>query len=857
MNDICDNNIPQDFDWEEYVKINKDLNFNNEIDAIKHYINHGAHEQRIYKIDYELIPADFDWIEYIEINRDLNFDNEIDAIKHYINHGIHEKRIYKIDYELIPPDFVWGEYVEINKDLNFNNETDTIKHYLEYGIGENRSYKQDEKVQLPTNFIWYNYLDLNPDLVINNKKDAINHYLNYGIIENRAYFKCVQEILYDTKYYIKNTNFVYPNVSVIIPNYNNSKYLLKRLESIYNQTIKPYEVIIIDDCSTDNSVSIINKYIADKIIPTKLIVNKKNTGSGYYNWIKGFEMATSDLIWIAESDDYCDNTFIETLIKEFIDKSVTISYCKTNFVNETGNTIWQLNQYLDDRWNANFKTTLSQLIKDKFSYLNIIPNVSSCIFKKPSNRILIEMNVHLKQNIKLVLDWIFYLLIAKNSSISYSNDVTNYYLVREKSVSKTIQKSHTYFKEHYYMMSFIIKNFNVDLNCVEMLYLNLKNHCNETKISANVLNSNYNKVSLNKLIQNNKQTILIFSYGFLLGGGEIFPIHLANSFYALGKNVIFMVVDSSEINKQIYKLLNRNIKIVNNISNIDKIINDFNITHVNTHHQCCDSIILNYCDNNPNKIKHFITDHGMYNMKSPDTQHLLNLIKKNNSTIVYINDNNLENFKDINVPKHKISISIDNYNNYTKINRKDYNIKDDDFVITLASRCIKEKGWEEMIDIMNLLNLEHKNVKLLLIGDYNNSFGTYLKNNCENKNIYFLGYKKNIKRFYEISDVGILPTYFECESNPIVMIECLYAKKPFIVTNIGETKNMLYGNNDYAGSLIELDNGKINKQDYVLELNKYIKDKNYYNSKINEIKHAVKKFYIRNIANNYIDIFNK
>jgi hypothetical protein len=95
MNEIYDNNIPQDFDWEEYVKINKDLKFDNETDAIKHYINHGMHEQRMYKINFNLIPSDFIWSEYIEINKDLHYiDNERESLKHYLEYGINENRLY-------------------------------------------------------------------------------------------------------------------------------------------------------------------------------------------------------------------------------------------------------------------------------------------------------------------------------------------------------------------------------------------------------------------------------------------------------------------------------------------------------------------------------------------------------------------------------------------------------------------------------------------------------------------------------------------------------------------------------------------------------------------------------------------
>ena len=51
-----------------------------------------------------------------------------------------------------------------------------------------------------------------------------------------------------------------PTVSVIIPNYNHAPYLKERIDSVLNQTYQDFEVIILDDCSPDNSVEVIEQY---------------------------------------------------------------------------------------------------------------------------------------------------------------------------------------------------------------------------------------------------------------------------------------------------------------------------------------------------------------------------------------------------------------------------------------------------------------------------------------------------------------------------------------------------------------------------------------------------------------------
>ena len=79
-------------------------------------------------------------------------------------------------------------------------------------------------------------------------------------------------------------------VSVIIPNYNYERYIQERILSVLNQTYPVYEIIILDDCSTDSSVLMIENFIANH--PEKnirLVKNTKNSGSVFAQWRKGLE----------------------------------------------------------------------------------------------------------------------------------------------------------------------------------------------------------------------------------------------------------------------------------------------------------------------------------------------------------------------------------------------------------------------------------------------------------------------------------------------------------------------------------------------------------------------------------------
>lgn len=101
-------------------------------------------------------------------------------------------------------------------------------------------------------------------------------------------------------------------ISIIIPNYNNAKYIDDCLHSILNQTHKNIEIIIVDDCSTDASRDILDRY-AKKYDFIRLVFNKTNQGVAK-NRDKAISQATGDYITTLDSDDYYISN--DKLIKE-------------------------------------------------------------------------------------------------------------------------------------------------------------------------------------------------------------------------------------------------------------------------------------------------------------------------------------------------------------------------------------------------------------------------------------------------------------------------------------------------------------------------------------------------------------
>lgn len=104
-----------------------------------------------------------------------------------------------------------------------------------------------------------------------------------------------------------------PTVSVIVPNYNYARYLDGRMRSIFNQTFTDYEIILLDDASTDNSADILNKYATDPRV-SDVVFNEKNSGRPFDQWKRGIDIARGRYVWIAEADDLSTPDFLRRAV---------------------------------------------------------------------------------------------------------------------------------------------------------------------------------------------------------------------------------------------------------------------------------------------------------------------------------------------------------------------------------------------------------------------------------------------------------------------------------------------------------------------------------------------------------------
>lgn len=123
-------------------------------------------------------------------------------------------------------------------------------------------------------------------------------------------------------------------VSIITPSYNSEKLIDKTIESVKNQTYKNYEMIIIDDGSSDNSVNTITRLIKNDT-RFKLIELKENVGAAKARNI-GIEKANGRFIAFLDSDDLWYSNKLENQVKFMKEKNIAFSFTSYEVINQSG-----------------------------------------------------------------------------------------------------------------------------------------------------------------------------------------------------------------------------------------------------------------------------------------------------------------------------------------------------------------------------------------------------------------------------------------------------------------------------------------------------------------------------------------
>ncbi|MBS0216292.1 MAG: glycosyltransferase family 2 protein [Proteobacteria bacterium] len=228
-----------------------------------------------------------------------------------------------------------------------------------------------------------------------------------------------------------------PEVSVIVPNYNHAPYLASRIDSILAQTWRDFELILLDDCSPDGSMAVLERY-RDHPQVSHLVRNEVNGGTTFKQWEKGIALARGRYVWIAESDDWCEPTFLETLLAGLhADPDCVLAYCQAYFVGPDGVINWQsradrLAETLDGR----------EFIRRQMAPTSIY-NASMALWRRD----LYEQVPRDYLDYRFCGDWLFWIGLARLGKVHISGRLLDYYRQHPQNVSTGVYRSGLNFVE--------------------------------------------------------------------------------------------------------------------------------------------------------------------------------------------------------------------------------------------------------------------------------------------------------------------------------------------------------------------------------------------------------------------------
>lgn len=274
--------------------------------------------------------------------------------------------------------------------------------------------------------------------------------------------------------------------SFIVPVYNTEKYLKKCLDSLVNQTYKDFEIIVVNDGSTDKSSNIISKY--QKKYKNIIVIDKENEGLSMAR-NRGVQKSSGKYIIFVDSDDYVSNKLLEEVDKKIDDSDILRFQIATEDEEYT-----KINEYHEEGFE-------SMCGYDAFKYL------SSYHFVEPAWCYVIRKNYYIENKFSFKkgvyhedfglipyviykarkvksIDFIGYYYIQRNGSIMNNNDY-----------KKTVKKAFDMI-EQYKAMRLFAKNINRKNNLDDYF---LSYISNSVIVKARELKKDEKKVYINEL----------------------------------------------------------------------------------------------------------------------------------------------------------------------------------------------------------------------------------------------------------------------------------------------------------------------------------------------------------------------
>ncbi|WP_338470681.1 glycosyltransferase family 2 protein [Niallia sp. XMNu-256] len=215
-------------------------------------------------------------------------------------------------------------------------------------------------------------------------------------------------------------------VSIIIPTYNTEKYIHACIQSVLNQTYQNFEIIVVDDGSTDGSVEAVKQFDNSRI---RVYQNEKNSGPSYSR-NRAIELAKGEFIAILDSDDWWDPNRLKNMMKVMNEKDLDLIFDNLLYIREGERSPWTTYYKF-----KGITVTDDQPITPEYFVENDLGILKAIIRKT----LITDNQIYYNEAIKYGEDFLFYLeLITKTSKSWLLKEGYYYYLSREGSLVKNM-----------------------------------------------------------------------------------------------------------------------------------------------------------------------------------------------------------------------------------------------------------------------------------------------------------------------------------------------------------------------------------------------------------------------------------
>jgi glycosyltransferase involved in cell wall biosynthesis len=615
-------------------------------------------------------------------------------------------------------------------------------------------------------------------------------------------------------HWIREACHLRPHVSVVVPSYNHAAFLEERLQSIAYQTYQDFELILLDDSSTDGSCVQLEAWVL-KRVGTRLLHNASNSGSAFGQWQKGFSLARGSMVWIAEADDSCDPRFLENLVPEFDDRNVFLGYVKSVPIDSQGAKLGDydelyLNRINPGRWLKDYRATDYEEANQGLGIANCIPNVSSVLIRtfQPEAEFF-----SMQSGMKICGDWLFYLRAMRGGMVSYCAKPLNMHRRHQRSVTGGIEGTQKYFSEFCRVREFVSANYRLE----ELTENRIAKFDQEEAMRFKVAEQKPSSTSAHS--RTRLPAVLFVASDLSPGGGQMFIIRLANEWALRGGRAILLSAQKYPDHSQVTAKISPRVALFSKSqTTVSALVDRFRLELVHSAIWWADDLVRETIGE-VGGVPWFVTMHGChetlldYPGADPQFHHKIKEMLNRVDAWVYTATKNQRLFQKYGWPA--ITQRIDNgvdVEAVSGLNRQSIGLSDSALILCLASRALFEKGWLESVAALEKIRTRGENVELLLIGE--GPAAESIKKAMP-PGVKLLGQVANLQDYMALADIVLLPSYFVGESLPLVLLEAMALGKPFVATAVGEIPKLVESEGNAAGILIPLVTGRPDINDLV------------------------------------------